>query len=142
MKRKSTRRAAAVVSCAALLGIGAGMAFASPADHDAIVLRDPDGAAIVKNTNGSAKAFSMKTTCFTSGCHGSGSGKAAYSYNQIEQHSYHAQLGANEIRGFNPFNIDAWNPVINASGGGDKWRAGAGPQAKNWVQSPGHVGSW
>ena len=142
MKRNSTRRAVvSAVSCAALLGVGAGMALAAPQNHSAIVLKDPAGTAIVRNADGSAKAFSMKTTCFTAGCHGSaGTGKAALTYTQIEQHSYHAQLGANEIRGFNPFNIDAWNQDVNPTG--DKWRAGAGPQGKNWVQSPGHVGSW
>lgn len=141
MKRKSTRRAViSAVSCAALFGVGAGMALAGPANHSAIVLRNPAGNPVAVNTDGSAQAFSMKQTCFTAGCHGSAAGKAAYSYDQIEKHSYHAQLGANEIRGFNPFNIDAWNPAVNPTG--DKWRAGAGPQAKNWVQSPGHVGSW
>jgi len=135
MKRNTTRRTVlSAVSCAALIGVGAGMALASPANHSAILLKDAGGTAIVKNADGSAKAFSMKTTCFTNGCHGDSQagGKAVYSYNDIEQHSYHAQIGANEIRGFNPFNIDS----------PDKWRTGAGPQAKNWVQSPGHVGSW
>ena len=110
------------------------MAFAAPANHSAILLRDAGGAAIVKDADGSAKAFSVKTTCFTSGCHGDSAagGKAVYTYNDIEQHNYHAQIGANEIRGYNPFNVDST----------DKWRTGAGPQAKNWVQSPGHVGSW
>jgi hypothetical protein len=133
MKRNSTRRAIlTAASCAALLGVGTGMALAAPSDHSAILLKGAGGAAIAKNADGSAPAFSIKTTCFTSGCHGSAGGNASYSYDQIEQHNYHAQIGANEIRGFNPFNIDST----------DKWRTGAGPQAKNWVQSPGHVGSW
>lgn len=136
MKRTTRRRAViAAVSCLALLGAAAGTALASPNDHTAIVLKDPAGTAISKNADGSAKAFSMKTTCFgAAGCHGGAgaSGKAVYTYNDIEQHSYHAQLGANEVRGYNPFNIDST----------DKWRTSPGPVGKNWVQSPGHVGSW
>jgi hypothetical protein len=137
MMKLTTRRRAIIsaVSCAALLGAAAATALASPANHTAIVLKDPAGTAIKKTADGSAKAFSMKNTCFgTAGCHGDSNagGKAVYSYDDIEKHSYHAQLGANEIRGFNPFNIDD----------ADKWRTGAGPQGKNWVQSPGHVGSW
>ncbi|WP_246038245.1 cytochrome C [Geomonas terrae] len=124
-------------SCAALIGVGTGMAMASVSAHKQIPLKDPSGAAITKNGDGSAKAFSIKTTCFgTAGCHGdTGAGASSvlkYTYDDIEKHSYHAQLGANEIRGFNPFNIDS----------SDAFRAGAGPQGKNWVQSPGHVGSW
>ncbi|WP_246043891.1 cytochrome C [Geomonas edaphica] len=121
-------------SCAALIGVGTGMAMASVSAHKQILLKGPDGQPITKNvTDGSAKAFSMKNTCFgTTGCHGTGTGVLSYTYDDIEKHSYHAQLGANEIRGFNPFNIDS----------ADAFRSGAGPQGKNWVQSPGHVGSW
>ena len=135
MKRTTRRRAVlSAVSCVALLGVATGTALASPANHSAIVLKDAGGAAISKNADGSAAAFSMKSTCFTGGCHGDAAagGTAVYSYDDIERHNYHAQIGANEIRGFNAFNIDS----------PDKWRTGAGPQAKNWVQSPGHVGSW
>lgn len=136
MKRTTRRRAViAAVSCLTLLGAAAGTALAAPSDHTAIVLKNPGGAAITKNADGSAAAFSMKATCFgATGCHGdaSGGGKEKFTYDQIERHSYHAQLGANEIRGYNPFNIDSSDP----------WRTGAGPQGKNWVQSPGHVGSW
>ena len=141
MRRTTIRRGALALSCAAFVGAAA-TALASPTNHSSIVLKDPLGAAITKNADGSAKAFSMKTTCFgTAGCHGDSNagGKAVYGYDEIERHSYHAQLGSNEMRGFNPFNIDAYDPYTNT---GDKWRAGAGPQGKNWVQSPGHVGSW
>ncbi|WP_246014712.1 cytochrome C [Geomonas oryzae] len=124
-------------SCATLIGVGAGIATAAVSAHKAIPLKDPAGLAITKNADGSAKAFSIKTTCFgTAGCHGDAAAGTSsvlkYTYNDIEKHSYHAQLGANEIRGFNPFNIDST----------DAFRTGAGPQGKNWVQSPGHVGSW
>ena len=136
MKQPTTRKALlSAVSCAALLGVSAGVAFAVVPAHKAILLKDAAGLAITKDpATGSAKAFSMKNTCFTGGCHGqTGTGSVLnYTYDDIEKHSYHAQLGANEIRGFNPFNIDST----------DAWRTGAGPQGKNWVQSPGHVGSW
>lgn len=138
MKRTSKGIAiASVASAAALVGLAAGGALAAPANHSAIKLRDPAGAVITKNQDGTAKAFSVKKTCFTTDCHNDGTtanggGKAAFSYDDIERHSYHAQIGANEIRGFNPYNVDS----------DDKWRFSAGPQGKNWVQSPGHVGSW
>lgn len=138
MKRLSKGRAVlSAVSCgAALVGLAAGGALAAPANHSAIVLKDATGAAITKSVvDGSAKAYSLKNTCFgTTGCHGDAGagGKTKYTYDDIERHNYHAQLGANQIAGYNPFNIDST----------DKWRTGAGPQGKNWVQSPGHVGSW
>jgi len=137
MKQPTTRKALlSAVSCAALIGAGAGMAFAAVPAHQAIPLKDASGVAIKKNaTTGDAPAFSMKQTCFgATGCHGqAGSGSVLnYTYDDIERHSYHAQLGANEIRGFNPFNIDSTDP----------FRTGAAAPGKNWVQSPGHVGSW
>jgi len=157
MKRTSKGIAmVSVASAAALVGLAAGGALAAPADHSAIKLKGPGGLAITKNADGTATAFSMKTTCFTAGCHqgvdadgnplANGGGKATFSYNDIESHNYHAQLGANEFKGYNPFNVDAYDPYfVNADGSkgkGDKWRPGAGPQGKNWVQSSGHVGSW
>lgn len=136
MKQPTTRKALlSAVSCAALLGVSAGVAFAAVPAHKAILLKDAAGLAITKDpTTGSATAFSMKNTCFTGGCHGqAGTGSVMnYTYDDIERHSYHAQLGANEIRGFNPFNIDST----------DAFRTGAAAPGKNWVQSPGHVGSW
>jgi hypothetical protein len=122
-----------LLSTAALLFGTAGSAFAVYNQaHENIVLKNAAGTAITE-MNAAGNAFSMKQTCFgTAGCHGNGTGKLAYTYDQIERHSYHAQLGANEIRGFNPYNPDST----------DAFRTGAGPQGKNWVQSPGHVGSW
>lgn len=129
MKRISTKH---LVSAAALIGLSAGTALAYNASHQTIVLKDPAGAPITAAT--AANAFSIKTTCFGAvGCHGdaTATGTNKFSYDDIERHSYHAQLGANEFRGWNPANPD-----------GDAYRAGAGPTGKNWVQSPGHVGSW
>ena len=134
MKQPTTRKALlSAVSCAALLGVGAGVAFAAVPAHKAIPLKDATGNAItIIAGTGEGKAYSVKTTCFgTAGCHGNGSGTLQYGYDAIERHSYHAQLGASELKGFNAGNPDA-----------DAWRAGAGPGKKNWVQSPGHVGSW
>jgi hypothetical protein len=116
-----------VVALAALTaGLACGAALAAP--HDSIVLRDPSGAAITAATVNNA--FSMKMTCGAAACHDGTSGRL--SYDQIERHNYHAQIGSNEIRGFNP-----WNPDST-----DAFRTGAGPVGKNWVQSPGHIGSW
>lgn len=134
MKQPTTRKAMlSAVSCAALIGVSAGVAMAAVSAHQAIPLKDATGAAITINAaTGEGKAYSVKTTCFgTTGCHGAGTGVLDYSYDDIERHSYHAQLGASELKGFNAGNPDA-----------DAWRAGAGPGKKNWVQSPGHVGSW
>lgn len=122
----------AILAFAVTVFIGAtGFAFAAYNQaHENIMLRKPDGTPI-KAADTVNNAFSMKTTC--GACHGD---KTNYpqllSYDEIERHSYHAQLGANEIRGFNPFNPDS----------SDAFRKGAGPVGKNWVQSPGHVGSW
>ena len=113
----------------------AGTALASNPAHDNILLRDagPAGGALI--APGSTRAFSMKNTC--GACHNGSTiapatGKALLSYDQIERHSYHAQLAANEQRGWNNWNPDSSDPVVN----------GAGPQGKNWVQGPGHVGAW
>jgi hypothetical protein len=123
-----------VLSTTALVFGVAGSAFAAyNAAHENIVLKNAMGTA-VKATD-TANAYSIKNTCFgTAGCHGdiNAGGKMRYGYDDIERHSYHAQLGANEIRGWNPANPDS----------SDAFRSGAGPQGKNWVQSPGHVGSW
>jgi hypothetical protein len=131
--KKALGRTVLLSGTTLILGF-AGSAFAAYVQqHESIVLKNPAGTPIT-SMNGAGNAFSMKTTCFgTAGCHGTGTtGKLQYNYNDIERHSYHAQLGANEIRGFNPYNPDST----------DKWSTGAGPQGKNWVQSPGHVGSW
>ena len=66
-------------------------------------------------------AYSAKATC--GGCH---------TYDKIEQHSYHAQIGANQFWGWNQFNPDSPN----------KFKTGVGSKGKNWVQSPGHLGKW
>ncbi len=100
---------------------------AMPPEHANIVLRGPDGTPL---TDGSTTAFSMKETC--GACHGSGTGIMAYSYDDIEKHSFHAQLAANQIKGWNP-----WNPDSP-----DKFKKGPAAKGKNWVQSPGHVGKW
>ncbi|MBU5614515.1 cytochrome C [Geomonas azotofigens] len=142
--RKKVVKSAAV-SSAVLLGLAAGTALAATSDHTNIILKDWQGQEIARPLDGSAApAYSVKQTCFGTNngvaCHGNSTvGNAKFSYDDIERHSYHTQLGANEFKGFNPANPDAFNPYTNA---GDKWRPGAGPQGKNWVQSPGHFGSW
>jgi hypothetical protein len=112
----------AMLTCLTFLTGLAGMAFA----HPAIPLLDEAGAPLdydaVAAAAGVAPAYSAKATC-----------GACHDYNQIEKHSYHAQIGANEWRGWNPFNPDATV---------DKFKAGVGAKGKNWVQSPSHLGKW
>lgn len=71
-------------------------------------------------------AFSFRTSC--GACH---NGITQPAYEDIEVHSYHAQLAANDQYGFNPMNPD-----------GDAWESGPSPKGKNWVQAQGHVGAW
>ena len=133
LSKTRTWTRAGLLSGAALLLAGTALAY-NPA-HDNILLRDagPAGGALI--APGSTRAFSMKNTC--GACHNGSTiapatGKALLSYDQIERPSYHAQLAANEQRGWNNWNPDSSDPVVN----------GAGPQGKNWVQGPGHVGAW
>lgn len=110
----------------------AGAAAAYNPDHDNILLRDAGNNLIAP---GSTQAFSMKNTC--GACHNGSktapsTGRTLLSYDQIERHSYHAQLAANEQRGWNNWNPDSKDPQVS----------GVGPQGKNWVQGPGHVGAW
>ncbi len=72
-------------------------------------------------TAGLSAAYSAKQTCGE--CH---------TYDSIEQHSYHAQIGANQWQGWAP-----WNPNSSSS-----FKSGVAAKGKNWVQSPGHLGKW
>lgn len=109
------------------VGLTYGTVFAATG-HDSIVLRDKAGAAITPSTVNNA--FSMQGTCSAAACHDGSNGRR--SYQQIEQHNFHAQVGSNEFRGFNPYNPDS----------DDAFRTGAAAPGKSWVQSPGHFGSW
>lgn len=113
---KKAYKTALVVSAltSAALFVGAQAFAAHPGGN--IILRS----AATGNPNiafGSKEAYSAKATC--GGCH---------DYNGIERHSYHAELGANQHFG--------WNPWKNGN-----WNSGAA-KGKPWVQSPGHVGKW
>lgn len=153
MKGTFTKKAlgrTALLSGATLVFGFSGSAFAAYIQqHESIVLKDPAGTPITE-MNAPGNAFSMKTTCFTTDCHGdtNAPGNLKYTYDDIEKHSYHAQIGANEQKGYNPWNPDATVTEFDKDGlatgnqTADKWRRGAGPVGKNWVQSPGHVGSW
>jgi len=112
------------------VGVAAGTVFAAP--HDQIVLRDKSQSPITATT--ANNAFSMQGTCgyCHNGTNTNAAGQRMLSYNEIERHNYHASLGQNELRGFNPFNPDS----------ADAFRTGAAAPGKSWVQSPGHVGSW
>ena len=106
-----------LVTCLAMLAGLAGNAFG----HYDVPLRDATGAIITTDAEGVGAAYSSKMTCGT--CH---------NYSNIEQHSYHALLGSNELKGYNPFNPDST----------DKYKSGVATKGKSWVQSPGHVGKW
>ncbi len=121
----------------ALFGAGllllAGPAFAATPAHDNIVLKNWAGVTITDLVGTTDNAFSFKNTCFgTAGCHGTGTtGTLQFTYDQIEKHSYHTQLAANDQYGFNPMNPD-----------GNNWESGPSPKGKNWVQGQGHMGAW
>ena len=102
-----------LVTGAALL-IG-GQAFA--AHTDAIPLLEADGTAITTGGANNKMAYSAKATC-----------GACHDYDAIERHSFHAQLGANEHKGWNPWKQGNMNSVA--------------AKGKPWVQSTGHVGKW
>ena len=151
MIRKKAVRVSALLSAAVLLvGLAGGTALAYNTAHDDIVLKDAAGVNITSLTAVN-NAYSVKTTCFgTVGCHGDNNapGNAKFDYAAIEKHSYHAQNGTNEFKGFDPYNPDGWVPEFDANGvatGGktaDVFRRGVSAKGKNWVQSPGHVGNW
>ncbi|GAB4177588.1 MAG: cytochrome c [Geothermobacteraceae bacterium] len=101
----------------AMVLTGAALAFA----HAPIALRGPDGNILTDNPAGPEVAFSTKQTCGL--CH---------DYDRVEQHSYHTQLAANQLFGWNNWNPDSPNT----------FKSGPAPKGKNWVQSPGHVGKW
>ena len=113
-----------------------GLAGSAMALHPEIIqLRDAGNNLIpAANLGDLQPAFSVKNTC--GACHDGvtldGNGLPLLSYDDIEKHSFHAQMGANQLNGW-----AAWNPD-SAS----KYLRGAGPKSKNWVQSPGHFGKW
>lgn len=146
--KKKGVKAVALSSAALLVGLAGGTALAYNSAHDNIVLKDPSGAKITSLNSGN-NAYSVKTTCFTTGCHGSGTtGTLQFTYDQIERHSYHAQNGTSEFKGYNPYNPDATVPGYDKDGNltgqqvADAFRRGPNAKAKSWVQSPGHVGNW
>jgi len=130
--KSNVRMRVGLLAGAALL---TGMATAAVAvTHPDLPLLDAGGGAI---TAAGGKAFSMKKTCGTTDCHDGNkaapsTGRTLLSYDQVERHSYHAQLASNEQRGWNNWNPDSADPLRN----------GAQPIGKNWVQGPGHVGAW
>ena len=104
--------------------VGTSLALTDPVYvHDQIILRDSGGSAISYDPGNLTPAFSAMKTCGVSGCHdGStldGDGVPLLSYTEIESHSYHAQMGANNLAGWNKNDT-----------------------AKRWVQSGGHFGKW
>jgi len=112
-----------------------------PFVHDQIILRGPDNATIPDPGDCTATtAFSAKMTC--GACHDGTSqqacGKVLLSYDEIERHSYHAQMSANELVGWATYNSGATGPTPFLA----KFRKGSTPMGKPWVQSVGHFGKW
>lgn len=119
MKKIMNTRLALGVACCMGLAFGlAGTAQAIPAAHNNITLKDGSGNDL---TFGSNAAFSTKHTC-----------GACHDYASIERHATHAQLGVNQLSGWNPYNPDS----AMAEKKNDT------SQGKNWVQNSGHVGKW
>jgi mono/diheme cytochrome c family protein len=85
--------------------------------HPDIPLLDAAGAPVPDTGIAAAPVFSYKTTC--GACHGDAAYPALLGYDEIEKHSFHAQLGANQMAEFDPANAKPWA-----------------------VQSPGHFGKW
>ena len=98
-----------IITAAALMVTASAQAFT----HDGVVLRDASGAAIFAD----GPAYSAKETC-----------GACHSYDAIERHSAHAQLGANQHMGWNAWAMGNWNSIAT--------------KGKPCVQSPAHVGKW
>ncbi|MCB2183417.1 MAG: hypothetical protein KQH63_15390 [Desulfobulbaceae bacterium] len=112
-----------VIAAAAFMVSASAQAFT----HDRVTLRDASGAALAAvdtDADGigdavpaTAPAYSAKETC-----------GACHAYDAIERHSFHAQLGANEHKGWNAWAMGNWNSIAT--------------KGKPWVQSPGHAGKW
>ncbi len=125
MKKKLNTHIALGIACSVGLafGLSGTLQAALTTEHDAIILRSPETVAGVgvPLEVGSTTAYSAKNTCGF--CH---------DYNGIEKHAVHAQLGANQYSGWNPYNPDS--PLGE--------RNNDTSVGKNWVQSSGHVGKW
>lgn len=108
----------ALLSCLMFL-VGTSGVFA----HPPVTLYNAAGSAITQTAGPDdlTAAYSAKKSCGT--CH---------DYDSIEQHSYHAQIGANQFVGWAPWNPNSSNP----------FKKGVAAKGKNWVQSPGHLGKW
>jgi len=129
--KKMTMLSMGMVCSAGLVMSLAATVQAAPAEHTSpgIILKDATGANI---PFGATTAFSLKETC--GACHdGSTYPTNGVSYDSIEKHGYHSQMGANQLFGW-----DQWNPDDHTN----KFKRGSGAKSKNWVQSPGHVGKW
>ncbi len=101
-----------VTTAALLIGSSAYALHTEP-----IPLLDAAGGPVTVGGSADKVAYSAKKTC-----------GACHDYNKIESHSYHAQLGANEHKGW-----DAWkNGNMNS----------IASKNKPWVQSTGHAGKW
>ena len=130
MKKMTMLGMGVVCSAGLVLGLAATVQAGPTHENDGILLRDATGAVI---PFGATTAFSLKETC--GACHdgtGTHGGPNGVSYASIEKHGFHSQMGANQLYGWNSWNPDSAN----------KFLVGPGAKAKNWVQSPGHVGKW
>jgi len=114
---KTNKRWAALLTATTLVFGLAGFAAA----HPSVRLYNGAGLPISELQGTGNDAFSSAVSCGR--CH---------TYANIEKHSYHVQLSANQFLGW-----DIWNPDSSNS-----YKYGPAPKGKNWVQSPGHFGKW
>jgi hypothetical protein len=101
-----------VTTAALLIGSSAFALHTEP-----IPLLDAAGNPVTVGGAADKVAYSAKATC-----------GACHDYNKIERHSFHAQLGANEHKGWNPWKYGNMNSIAS--------------KGKPWVQATGHVGKW
>jgi len=101
-----------VTTAALLIGSSAFALHTQP-----IPLLDAAGLPVTVSGASDKVAYSAKKTC-----------GACHDYNKIERHSLHAQLAANEHKGWDPWKYGNMNSTA--------------AQNKPWVQAPGHVGAW
>ena len=98
-----------------------GLVGTSLAVHPPIPLLDAAGDPVPDNGTveepAVAPVFSYKTTC--GACHGQPAYPDLLGYDEIEKHSFHAQLGANQMVEWDSTTLKPWA-----------------------LQSPGHYGKW
>ncbi|MBC8318256.1 MAG: hypothetical protein H8E41_10150 [Desulfobulbaceae bacterium] len=112
---KKNKRTYWVAALSVVALFSGAQAFAGHPTGQSISLKGPDGTVVAI---GGTTAFSFQQTC-NGGCH---------VYEDIERHSFHSQLGANEFMGWDAYKYGNWNNIASVN--------------IPWSQSPGHIGKW